>query len=50
MAVFRWRHFAGEIILWIPRVINTDKNPTYGEAITELKKDGLLPKKTSTDR
>ena len=25
---------------WIPRVINTDKNPAYGEAITELKNDG----------
>src|SRR5512132_1998345 len=22
---------------WIPRVINTDKNPAYGEAIAELK-------------
>jgi IS6 family transposase len=28
---------------WIPRVINTDKNPTYGEAIAELKKEGALP-------
>ena len=28
---------------WIPRVINTDKNPAYGEAITELKKDGVIP-------
>ena len=25
---------------WIPRVINTDKNPAYGEAIAELKKEG----------
>ena len=31
---------------WIPRVINTDKNPAYGEAIAELKKEGLLPKET----
>ena len=31
---------------WIPRVINTDKNPAYGEAIAELKKEGLLPKDT----
>jgi transposase, IS6 family len=31
---------------WIPRVINTDKNPAYGEAIAELKRDGLLPKGT----
>ena len=30
----------------MPRVINTDKNPAYGEAIAELKKDGLLPKET----
>ena len=29
-----------------PRVINTDKNPAYGEAIAELKKEGLLPKDT----
>jgi transposase, IS6 family len=27
-------------------VINTDKNPAYGEAIAELKKEGLLPKDT----
>ena len=31
---------------WKPRVINTDKNPAYGEAIIELKKEGLLPKDT----
>ena len=31
---------------WMPRVINTDKNPAYGEAIAELKKEGLLPKET----
>ena len=31
---------------WIPRVINTDKNPAYGEAIAELKKEGRLPKDT----
>jgi transposase, IS6 family len=31
---------------WIPRIINTDKNPAYGEAIAELKKEGLLPKDT----
>jgi transposase, IS6 family len=29
-----------------PRVINTEKNPAYGEAIAELKKEGLLPKDT----
>ena len=29
--------------MWIPRVINTDKNPAYGEAITELKKEGVIP-------
>ena len=29
-----------------PQVINTDKNPAYGEAIIELKKEGLLPKDT----
>ena len=28
---------------WKPRVINTDKNPAYGEAIAELKKEGDLP-------
>ena len=28
---------------WIPRVINTDKNPAYGEAIAELKRDGAIP-------
>ena len=28
---------------WIPRVINTDKNPAYGEAIADLKKAGKLP-------
>ena len=27
-------------------VINTDKNPAYGEAIAELKKEGRLPKET----
>lgn len=31
---------------WTPRVINTDKNPAYGEAIAELKQDGRLPKET----
>ena len=31
---------------WTPQVINTDKNPAYGEAIAELKKEGLLPKET----
>ena len=31
---------------WMPRVINTDKNPAYGEAIAELKQEGLLPKET----
>jgi transposase, IS6 family len=31
---------------WMPRVINTDKNPAYGEAIAELKKEGRLPKDT----
>ena len=30
----------------MPRVINTDKNPAYGEAIAELKQEGLLPKET----
>ena len=29
---------------WTPRVINTDKNPAYGEAIAELKQEGLLPR------
>jgi transposase-like protein len=29
---------------WHPRVINTDKNPAYSEAITELKKEGAIPK------
>jgi transposase-like protein len=28
---------------WIPRVISTDKNPAYGEAIAALKKDGTIP-------
>ena len=28
---------------WIPRVVNTDKNPAYGEAIAELKRDGAIP-------
>jgi transposase-like protein len=27
----------------VPRVIGTDKNPTYGEAIAALKNDGTLP-------
>ena len=27
-------------------MINTDKNPAYGEAIAELKKEGRLPKDT----
>jgi hypothetical protein len=31
---------------WTSQVINTDKNPAYGEAIAELKKEGLLPKET----
>ena len=31
---------------WIPRVINTDKNPAYREAIAELKQEGRLPKDT----
>jgi transposase-like protein len=31
---------------WPPQVINTDKNPAYGEAIAELKKEGRLPKDT----
>jgi transposase-like protein len=29
---------------WTLRVINTDKNPAYGEAIAELKKEGAIPK------
>jgi transposase-like protein len=29
---------------WIPRVISTDKNPAYGEAIAALKKQGTLPR------
>jgi IS6 family transposase len=29
---------------WIPRVISTDKNPAYGEAIAALKKDGTIPR------
>ena len=28
---------------WIPRVISTDKNPAYTEAITALKRQGLVP-------
>jgi transposase, IS6 family len=28
---------------WVPRVISTDKNPAYGEAITALKKNGTIP-------
>src|SRR5512132_1511934 len=35
---------------WTPRVINTDKNPAYGEAIAELKQEGLLPKDTQHRR
>ena len=31
---------------WKPHIINTDRNPAYGEAIAELKKEGLLPKET----
>tara|TARA_Y100000588_G_C14000296_1_gene815342 strand:+ start:410 stop:820 length:411 start_codon:yes stop_codon:yes gene_type:complete len=27
---------------WLPQKINTDKNPAYGVAITELKADGKL--------
>jgi transposase-like protein len=27
---------------WTPQVINTDKNPAYGEAITQLKKEGRV--------
>jgi IS6 family transposase len=27
----------------IPQVINTDKNPAYGEAIAELKREGTIP-------
>ena len=29
--------------MWIPRVITTDKNPAYGEAIAELKREGAIP-------
>ena len=29
---------------WTPRVLNTDKNPAYGEAIAELKKEVAIPK------
>jgi IS6 family transposase len=28
---------------WIPRVINTDRNPAYGEAIAALKEEGAIP-------
>ena len=28
---------------WVPRVINTDKNPAYGDAIKDLKRNGSLP-------
>ena len=28
---------------WIPRVINTDRNPAYGETIAELKREGAIP-------
>jgi transposase-like protein len=28
---------------WIPRVINTDKNAAYGEALAELKSEGVIP-------
>ena len=31
---------------WPPVSITTDKNPAYGEAIAELKKEGRLPKDT----
>ncbi|MEO1091999.1 MAG: IS6 family transposase [Pseudomonadota bacterium] len=31
---------------WLPRTINTDKNPAYTEAITTLKKDDVLPANT----
>jgi len=27
----------------LPHTINTDKAPTYGSAITELKKEGICP-------
>ena len=29
----------------MPRVINTDKNPAYGEAIAKLKQEGAIPAK-----
>ena len=35
---------------WIPRVINTDKNPAYGEAIAELKKEGCCRRRPGTGR
>jgi hypothetical protein len=28
---------------WTPRVISTDTNPAYGEAIAALKKEGVIP-------
>ena len=28
---------------WVPLVINTDRNPAYGEAIRDLKKEGIIP-------
>lgn len=35
---------------WVPRVIDTDKNPTYGEAIAELKKGARSPRSSSIAR
>jgi transposase-like protein len=35
---------------WKPHVVNIDKNPAYGEAIAELKKEGLLPFSTTGRR
>lgn len=31
---------------WTPHIINTDKNPAYGQAIAKLKKEGFLPAHT----
>src|SRR5215213_10164942 len=28
---------------WVPRAINTDKNAAYGEALAELKREGVIP-------
>jgi transposase, IS6 family len=28
---------------WVPRVINTAKNAAYGEAVAELKSEGVIP-------